>query len=193
MKKNHLLVAFLSIGLFLGSCGSKKENKEGEAKDGEKTEEVKEEASNPEFKSEAGKFSIQFKQTPKESVEDVPTAVGNIKMYMFMYEESATKAYMAAYCDYPEELVANGDAKSMLDGSKNGVLGQFQATITKENAGKFMGHESLDFTADGPQYNTAYKLVLAKNRLYQIGILQSGGSVTQEDIDAFIGTFKINE
>jgi hypothetical protein len=195
MKKAKLIFATLAVGLILSSCGAKK-TEEGakttdEAATSETTEESAPEAS--EFTSKDGRFSIKFKSTPQESNKDVETAVGAVKMFMFMHEESVTKAYMVAYCDYPSELIKASDAKTLLNGSKEGVVGQFQATITEEKSSKFQGYECLDFTAGGPQYNTAYKLVLAGNRLYQIGILQDGSAVTADDIDSFIGSFKITE
>ena len=192
MKKNLIFITLLSVGLLMESCGSKKDN--DKKNDGKENIDGIEEATSdlPEFTSETGKFSIKFKETPKETTEDVQTAVGPIKMYMFMHEEGSTKAYMAAYCDYPEEIVKGGDPITMLQGSKEGVLGQFSATIKDEKISKFMGYDCIDFVAEGPQYNTAYKLVLAKNRLYQVGILQSGTSILKDDIDSYIGSFKIN-
>jgi hypothetical protein len=193
-KKSKLIFATLVVGLMLSSCGAKKAEEGAKATDEATTESAEETAAEPaEYTSKDGKFSIKFKTTPQESTKDVPTAVGDVKMYMFMHEESVTKAYMVAYCDYPSELIKASDAKTLLNGSKEGVVGQFQATITEEKSSKFQGHESMDFTAGGPQYNTAYKLVLAGNRLYQIGILQDGSAVSADDIDKFIGSFKITE
>ena len=110
-----------------------------------------------------------------------------------MHEESVTKAYMVAYCDYPSEMIKQSDPKTLLNGSKEGVVGQFKAQIVEEKWSKFQGNVAVDFTASGPQYHTAYKLVLAGNRLYQVGILQDGGPVSQDDMDMFIGSFKITE
>ena len=143
------------------------------------------------FTSKEGKFSINFKQVPKESSENVPTGVGDIKMFMFMYEASNTKAYMVAYCDYPIESVNSGDPMTLLNGAKNGVVGQFESVITSETTGKFMGNPCIDFTASGQQYHTSYKLILVKNRLYQVGILQDKEPVAKDDTKSFIGSFKL--
>lgn len=142
------------------------------------------------FVSKKGKFSINFKEKPSEQQQDVPTEVGNIKMYMFMHEESLTKAYMVAYCDYPKELIANADPTELLNGSKEGVIGKFDAVITHEEIAEFMGHPSINFGASGPQYHTEYKLLLVKNRLYQVGIL-STSKIESIDVDGFMRTFKL--
>lgn len=194
MKKTKLIFATLFVGLLLTSCGAKKADEGSKTDEAATTdtEEVKTEEPS-EFASKDGKFTIKFKVAPKESQQDVPTEIGDVKMYMFMHEESVTKAYMVAYCDYPSELIKASDAKTLLNGSKEGVVGKFNATIVEEKSSKFQGNECMDFTASGPQYHTAYKLILAGNRLYQVGILQDGSPVTADDIDMFIGSFKITE
>ena len=181
------------MGLLITSCGDKKKD---DAAKNDSTESAPEDvkADEPaEYSSTDGKFTIKFKESPQESEKDVPTEIGDLKMHMFMYEESNTKAYMVAYSDYPAALIEKSDAKTLLQGSKEGVTGQFQASITDEKSSKFQGSECIDFAASGPQYHTAYKLVLAGNRLYQVGILQTGGPVDADDIDKFIGSFKITE
>ena len=145
------------------------------------------------FKSKEGKFSIVFKQAPKESAEDVQTDVGNIKMYMFLLEEGTTKAYMVAYCDYPKEMVEASDPNTILQGAKEGVLGQFEAVVTSEDDKQFMGNTCKNFTASGETYHTSYKMILVKNRLYQVGILSLDGPVAEHDTKDFIGSFKLTK
>lgn len=194
MKKTSLMLTAFAVSLVMVSCGSKKEG-ETTGKEGATTEEgTSEEAPKvEEFNSAAGKFTINFKSKPTEQEQNVPTAVGDVKMYMFMHEESRSKAYMVAYCDYPADMISAANPNDLLQGSKEGVVSKFSATISDEKVSKFQGHDAIDFTASGPQYHTAYKLVLAGNRLYQVGILQDSGPVGKEDIDTFIGSFKISE
>ena len=192
-KKTKLIFATLVVGLLLTSCGAKKEEDKGKTTEAT-TDEAEPKVDEPaEYSNTDGRFSIKFKVSPKETTQDVPTAIGDVKMYMFMHEESQTKAYMVAYCDYPESLIKDQDANALLNGSKEGVVGKFNATITDEKSSKFQGNECIDFTASGPEYHTAYKLVLAGNRLYQVGILQTGSAVAADDMDMFIGSFKITE
>lgn len=197
MKKTSLLfTAFAASMLVLSSCGSKKDEKGAENKEGQTEEASSEEAVAPaveEFKSEAGKFTINFKEKPTEQEQDVPTAKGDVKMYLFILEEDRTKAYMVAYCDYTDEMLQGATHEEILQNSKEGVVGKFEAKVTDEKVGKFQGNDAVDFTASGPKYHTAYKLILAGNRLFQVSILQEGSPVSQADIDTFIGSFKITE
>lgn len=196
MKKTNILLASLFAGIVLASCGSKAEEKKEEGTaDTTTTEAVtepEEDAASEEFVSEDGGFSINFKSKPSEQTQPVQTAAGNVTMHMFMYEESSTKVYMMAYCDFPkDQMQKDVDRVSVLNSSKEGVISKFSAKVTEEKTGKFMGHDAIDFLASGPQYHTSYKILLVDNRLYQIGILQTGGPVSQEETDQFIGTFKL--
>jgi hypothetical protein len=144
------------------------------------------------FKSKAGKFSIIFPGQPVESSSKVETEVGTVKLHMFMHEASDTKAFMVAYCDYAKKHIAGTEPFTLLDGAKDGVVGQFKATITSENKSNFQGFPSIDFVAEGDEYNTSYKLLLVNNRLYQVGILVSGKQVTELETKSFIGSFMIH-
>lgn len=144
------------------------------------------------FKSATGKFSVMFPKKPAEDVQDVPTDVGNIKMYSFMAEVSETKVYMVAYSDYDEKLMEGADSYVVLRGSRDGVVTNFQAKIDTEKEGKFQNYPCIDFTASGDTYFTSYKLILAKNRLYQVGILKVGSAVSKSD-QSFISSFKITK
>lgn len=144
------------------------------------------------YVSQDGRFSVKFKAEPVLSSETVETEVGKVKMYFFLHEESTAKACMVAYSDYPAEAVSQDKAMQVLEGARDGVVTNFEAFITSQKQGKFQGYPCIDFTASGPTFHTSYKLILAKNRLYQVGILQSGKVVAPKDTKSFVGSFKIS-
>jgi hypothetical protein len=144
------------------------------------------------YKSAQGKFSVMFPKKPTESSQDVPTEVGNIKMFTFMAEVSDSQVLMVAYSDYDAKLIEAAEPFTVLRGSRDGVVSQFNAKLDNETEGKFSGFPCIDFTASGDTYFTSYKLVLANNRLYQVGILKVGAIVTKTD-QAFIKSFKITK
>jgi hypothetical protein len=191
MKKTKITALFAAI-IFIASCGGKKEESNEEKKTDSivKTPETAEiPIGEPvEYVSEGGKYKINYKAKPKE--EEPKAVEGNIDMYITMLEQG-TIVYMTAYADFPPDKLKKAKTKELLDASKGGIVEKFQATITDEKWSKFQGFESVDFTASGPQFSTSYKLILADNRLYQIGILQTGGPVSQAETDGFIGTFEI--
>ncbi|HYG50287.1 MAG TPA: hypothetical protein VD905_05255 [Flavobacteriales bacterium] len=191
------LTAFVFTVLLLASCGEKR----GETKEEEKKTDTASTAettpaeivsSEPfEYVSEAGRYKINFKSRPDdEETKPVQTAAGNVNMYITMLEQG-TMVYMTAYADFPAEKMPKTKTRELLQGSKNGIVQKFGAQITDEKWADFQGNPAVDFTATGPQFSTAYKLVLAGNRLYQIGILKTGGAVNQHETDSFIGSFEI--
>jgi len=140
---------------------------------------IEEENSIPEegdlFTSKDGKFKINFSGTPTESSDIVPTEVGNIEMTSFMYEKSATEAYMVAYNDYPSEMVKNSSVDDLLDGAKNGSsssLGITQFDIDKKM--EIEGNPGRHFKGTNGAYYAEYKLFLKGNRLYQIALIRDG-------------------
>jgi len=145
----------------------------------------------PKFTSEEGNFKIAFPGEPTVTSDAVPTEIGDIQMKMFMYEKSRDEAYMVAYSDYPQEAVDAGDKKEMLQGSKEGVVENIAATIEEEKEIEINGNPGIYFKAKGPEFSTAYKLYLVKNRLYQIGILKAASYPSDAEIKGFLDSFEL--
>lgn len=144
------------------------------------------------FISQEGRFTISFPSKPVRSKEAVETAVGDIDIVMYMLEASRTKAYLVGYSDYPAEMIEGSDTKALLAGAQGGVVENLGAKVTSEKYSKFGKYDALDFSAQSSTYYLKYKLVIAKNRLYQIGILQEG-AISKSDEKSFIGSFKIKD
>lgn len=192
MKKTALLFLLFTAGVTaFFSCGEKKQKNPDQPAAGTKEQipVVKD------FVSEVGKFSIVFKTPPHEQARKVRTILNtDVTMYAFISEDEKVenKSYMVAYCDYPESVMTGADVRELLKDFKHGVVRKLDGTLTSDIPGKFQGYASVDFAASGPQLHTAYKMVMAGNRLYQVSILQQTEPVTQQDIDGFIGSFKIS-
>lgn len=142
------------------------------------------------FISTEGKFKISFQGPPEMASQDVSTAVGSIKMHTFM-EMKGIDGYILSYNDYPAEAISAADPKNILDGAKNGVVNQFQAKIVEEKPLTLGGHIGLMCKANSPTMYVVYYAYLVKNRLYQIMILKNGLFPTQQEIDAFHGSFEL--
>lgn len=143
------------------------------------------------FASVEGKFKIGFQGQPEVASQDVATAVGSIKMHTFMEMKGMTDAYMVSYNDYPAESISAADPKNILDGAKNGVINQFQAKIVEERPLTLGGSIGVMCKANSATMYVVYYAYLVKNRLYQIMILKNGVFPTQQEIDAFQGSFEL--
>ncbi len=185
MKKQFVILQVLTIVMFLAvGCGKK--TSENTTNDTTQTTE-----SSNKFTTEEGNFRIAFPGEPTISSEKVPTDVGDIEMHMYMYEKGIDEAYMVASSDYPKELVDAGDKDEMLQGSKEGVVSNINATIEDEKKVEIEGHPGLSFKAKGPEFSTVYKLFMINNRLYQIGILRAKDYPTDADTKSFIDSFEL--
>lgn len=136
-------------------------------------------------------FSIEFAQEPKKSTQPIQTAVGNVDMITFMYEESMDVAYMLAYIDYPEDAVKGSDPYTMLDGAKTGYTGNLGLTVSKEEKNEIKGNEGVYFEASNDELHSTVQDFLVKNRLYQIAILRADRAPTSSEVESFIKTFKL--
>lgn len=145
------------------------------------------------YKSEKGNFSIDFPGTPTVSEDIVPTDVGNITMYSYMYEKSVTEAYMVALSDYPSEMVAMSDEGDLLDGGKNGALESLGISKLDEEKDIELkgGHPGKYFKGTNGTYYVVYKMYLVKNRLYQVAVLKDGSYPMGKEFDAFMSSFKL--
>lgn len=181
--KKILAFSVLAAGLMVAmpGCGKKTEKTEGETVVSDQ----------PKYTSEEGNFKISFPGEPTVTSEAVPTDIGDIQMKMFMYEKSREEAYMVAYSDYPQEAVDAGDKKEMLQGSKEGVVGNIGASVEEEKEIEIDGNPGVYFKAKGPEFATVYKLYLVKNRLYQVGILKAASYPSDADIKGFLDSFEL--
>ena len=201
MKKiNFFVIAVLFISsLFVVSC-DEPSDAEVEAQADEIMDALNDAMDNMEdntasdkFHSADGKFKVNFSGTPDVSNESIPTEVGNIDMYMFMYEKSVTEAEMIAYSDYPSEMVAMSNTDDMLQGAKEGAVSNLGAIITEEKEIMYNKHKGLEFKANSTQFYVNYKIFLVNNRLYQIAIMRDGSYASKANVDKFFNSFELIE
>ena len=165
------LLLIMLLALPFASCG---EEEEGNDVNVEVETDTDQAAEAEEFVSTEGRFSVTFpngESAPSEQVVPVPTDIGNIDMHMYLVD-AQTEAYMAAYADYPAELVSGGDPQLMLDMGRDGAIRNVNGELLKENDFTLQGFPAKEFYARGQQegqdvYMRA-NIVMANERLYQV-------------------------
>lgn len=184
--KKFLALLLVSLSLFLLGCGG-----EDEPKDEVSTVDVK--YAGEEFVSKDGNFKINFPKEPEASTSTIPTEVGDIAMYTFMYEESVTKVYLVSYAEYPSELIKDADTKELLKGSKEGQVANLGegAKVDEEKEITIGEYPGTYFKANGGGFYVAAKNYLVGNRLYQLVIMRDGSYPSDEDINGFLETFEL--
>lgn len=138
-----------------------------------------------------GRFSVSFPGKPEFSTEQVASDEGILDNNMYIYEYSAELVYMLAYTDYATEHVFNYDPDELLNNAMNGFVDEIGMTVQKSDKIKSGNHPGLEFIASGNQYYSHMCDFLVDARLYQIGLLSSGGKVNSDDASAFFSSFII--
>ena len=143
--------------------------------------------------SDEGKFFIIFPGKPSFSVEDVKTAVGKLKMYTYLYEESSDVAYMVAYIDYPADMVEESDNDVLLEAALEGALSSWGIDIDQADKETtwHSGYKGIFCNERNGDTYAAYEVLLAENRLYQIAILQYGKPISKKSLSAFYDSFEL--
>ena len=148
------------------------------------------------YKSPTGNFSIHFPSQPTVSNEVVPTEAGDISVTLTICEVTQNEAYMVSHSDYPDTIIKNSIADSLLLGAMRGAINSIGQTSMKyvkniKYKNKFPG---LSFAAQSSKnYFVIYELYLVKNRLYQIGAISLNQYVSDNAQKDFFGSFTINE
>ena len=183
---NLLLIATVMV-----SCGGNQNTMDALNKLDSLSKSMNQSSLTDKYMSKDGSFKISFPGTPTVSSENVPTEAGNIEMKLFTYKKSATEAYMVVYSDYPSEMVKASDPETLLNGAKEGALSNQSVTLESEKKITLDGNPGYYFTAKKDSYYMCYKIFLKENRLFQILMLRDGNYPSQENIDAFIGSFEL--
>ncbi len=146
-----------------------------------------------ELMSHKGKFFIVFPGEPEYSVENVKTAVGKLEMNTYLYEESIDVAFMVAYIDYPNDVVEESDSDELLDAALGGALGSWGIDINKVSLETRWhdGYKGIYCKDSNDDTYVAYEVILVKNRLYQLAILQNGKAISKKTLKSFYDSFEL--
>lgn len=201
MKRKYLqflFILFFAFSTFAWvSCGmlSNDDDNNIEISDDEDDDDNEREDSkdNDLFVSKDGQFKINFPESPEITSDIVPTDAGDIELYSFLYEKSATEAYMVAYGDYPSALVDEDDPYSMLISARGGALEDMEALIEDEKEFEINKFPALRTYAisQTDNYYIVYEAALANNRLYQIMMVRDGTYSSEENVESFMDSFVI--
>lgn len=147
-----------------------------------------------ELKSEKGRFTAKFPSKPTESKQEVPLAGTDKKILVVnnVVEVGTSAAYIVAYNDYPEGVLAP-KAQDVLAGVRDGNMGA-EGKLVEEKTGTF-GDDKLpmrEFTFTKGKLHFRNKLVLDGTRLYQVMIVADNEkALTAASAKAFYDSFSL--
>ena len=148
------------------------------------------------YKSSAGKFSVQLPSKPQEQSQDQTTDVGTIKLNMVI-AESNDSGYFVGYADFPNKVSNPADIQKGLADSVKGSVANLKGEIKSEKEFLLGDVPCRDFEAGGKVQATDVSMkgrfCLAGNRLYQVFALGAKDKIAIADVDRFITSFKIDK
>ncbi|GBO52702.1 hypothetical protein APA_371 [Pseudanabaena sp. lw0831] len=148
------------------------------------------------YKSSAGKFTVQVPSKPQEQSQEQKTNVGTIKLNMVIAEASES-GYFVGYADFPNKIANPADIQKGLGDSVKGSVGNLKGVIKSEKEYLLGDVPCRDFEASGKVQTTDVSMkgrfCLAGNRLYQVFALGAADKIAAADADRFIKSFKIEK
>ena len=148
------------------------------------------------YKSSAGKFTVQVPSKPQEQSQDQKTNVGTIKLNMVIAEASDS-GYFVGYADFPNKIANPVDIQKGLGDSVKGSVANLKGVIKSEKEYLLGDVPCRDFEASGKVKATDVSMkgrfCLAGNRLYQVFALGAADKIAAADVDRFIKSFKIEK
>ena len=148
------------------------------------------------YKSSAGKFTVQVPSKPQEQSQEQKTNVGTIKLNMVIAEASES-GYFVGYADFPNKIANTADIQKGLGDSVKGSVANLKGVIKSEKEYMLGDVPCRDFEASGKVQTTDVSMkgrfCLAGNRLYQVFALGAADKIAAADVDRFIKSFKIEK
>jgi hypothetical protein len=151
-----------------------------------------------ETKSKEGKFKALFPSAANSGSQDIPTAVGNIKMYTFSAETNGGKiAYLVMYNDYPVGKLEPADQEKLLRDARDGAIAKAQGKMKNDAEIKLGEYPGRGFQFTGKfqdiEVDADWRLYLVGPRLYQLAVIGVGTPVPAESIKKFFNSFALVE
>jgi hypothetical protein len=148
------------------------------------------------YKSSAGKFTVEVPSKPQEQSQEQKTNVGTIKLNMVIAEASDS-GYFVGYADFPNKIAKPADVQKGLGDSVKGSVANLKGVIKSEKEYMLGDVPCRDFEASGKVQTTDVSMkgrfCLAGNRLYQVFALGAADKIAAADVDRFIKSFKIEK
>jgi hypothetical protein len=148
-----------------------------------------------ETKSSDGNFRALLPGEAQYQSQQLKSEAGKITMHVYAAERDGT-AFMVLYNDYPTEHVNKVGAANLLKQSQEGVVASAKGQLSREpreiKLGKHPGRE-FRFTVETPagKVNSAWRIYLVGNRLYQTGVVAVGKEAAEADVKTFGESFKL--
>jgi hypothetical protein len=153
------------------------------------------------FESKEFGFTILFPKKPTEQSQNVESAIGPLKLNLFLYEGAndptdENYVYGVNYTEYPDSLFVNIDSTTMSNffrGSIDGMVGNVKGELLSEKTIELKGFPGREVKASLMNGTAIIKarLYLIRNKMYMIETITDTKKDSNQSIDKFFNSFQL--
>lgn len=146
-----------------------------------------------EFNSNECRCSALFPGTPQSKTQGMQTKVGTLEAKMFMLEMPSA-FYAMAYVDYPKDAVAKGAPDELLNGARDGAVGNVKGKLVSETKITMNGAPGRELRIEAPgDLNLTARIYLVNQRLYQVLVVAPKAKEGEAEAKKFLDSFKFTK
>jgi hypothetical protein len=146
-----------------------------------------------EFNSQECRCSAQFPGTPQLKTQGMQTKVGTLEAKMFILEMPSA-FYATAYVDYPKEGLGKKAPDELLDGARDGAVGNVKGKLANETKISMNGYPGRELRIEAPgDLALQARIYLVKERLYQILVVMPKAKEGEAEAKKFLDSFKFSK
>lgn len=162
------------------------------APDNNKKDNKKEDKDNNSFKSEEGRFSINFPMPPAGPTKNTyTTKAGTIDNVQYVYTKSDKGSYFLSYSDYPAGAVTDDNVEATLKTQAESFMKKMGSKVEKSSSERLDGNKGLSFSGKRDNLVINMRSFFVGKRYYQFGTIAEESEIPTKESNKFIDSFKI--
>jgi len=169
--------------------GKKNDNQNNNNNDNKKKDDDKNS-----FKSEEGRFSINFPMPPAGPTKNTyTTKAGTLENVQYVYTKSEKGSYFVSYTDYPAGAVTDANVEATLKTQAEAFMKNLGSKIDKSSSERIDGNKGLSFSGKRDNLVINMRSVFVGKRYYQFGTIAEESEISTKESNKFIDSFKIKK
>ncbi|MBR4440139.1 MAG: hypothetical protein IKS00_01195 [Bacteroidales bacterium] len=146
------------------------------------------------FKSEEGRFSINFPMPPAGPTKNTyTTKAGTLENVQYVYTKSEKGSYFVSYTDYPAGAVTDANVEATLKTQAESFMKNLGSKIDKSSSERIDGNKGLSFSGKRDNLVINMRSVFVGKRYYQFGTIAEESEISTKESNKFIDSFKIKK
>jgi hypothetical protein len=143
-----------------------------------------------EHRPEGAGYAVEMPGEPKISSQDVPTKLGDIKIYIGVFEHGSL-AFVTMFSRYPESYIKSATADSILEGGRNGAVANVKGKLRSETPVTISNFPGRELVIDAPSGQVMMlRYFLADNMLAQAIVGGPAGVENNADARRFLNSLR---